>query len=169
MQTVKRMKPLHCHPCTEPISLLTGNLYFNEWSLWLISSKVWVYRSMHAHCWIARIQAQREPRKRKCTINTMYLRATYVNVTKMESYLPSGGWYLCSNIQLRRRKGFVTREVGEKEGGGVGALLSCLGCDIEYSDGGGRIQLTPFHALFFLQPLASSLKQMGVEWEEDGG
>lgn len=33
--------------------------------------------------------------------------------------------------------------------GGVGALQNGSGCDVEYSDGGGRIQLTPFHAFFF--------------------
>lgn len=56
-----------------------------------------------------------------------------------------------------------------EEGDGWG-VRSGSGCDVEYSDGGGKIQLTPFHPFFFfLQPLASSLKHMGREEKEDGG
>lgn len=46
------------------------------------------------------------------------------------------------------------------DGGGwgeKGGLQSGSGCDMEYSDGGGRIQLTPFHAFF----AAPCMKHMG--------
>lgn len=44
---------------------------------------------------------------------------------------------------------------------GGGLLQRGSGCDMEDSDGGGKIQLTPFHA--FLQTSTSSLKHMARE------
>lgn len=44
-------------------------------------------------------------------------------------------------------------EVGERRRRGV---QSGSGCDMEYSDGGGSIQLTPFHFLFFFSFLSAS-------------
>lgn len=48
-------------------------------------------------------------------------------------------------------------------GGKRGDLESGSGCDVEYSDGGGWIQLTLFQASSFFAAFASFLKHMGRE------
>lgn len=59
-------------------------------------------------------------------------------------FLPSGGWYLCSNIQLKRRQGFVGGGYFGGWGGGDAEWFR-----VWYGVQWWRIQLTPFHA--FLQ------------------
>lgn len=83
-----------------------------------------MYQGLQIHCcWVARMCSHMAPRKRKRTINSTYLRATYVSVTQTQWHVPSGGWYLCSNIQLRRRQGFVMGEDRERRGGCWGEWL----------------------------------------------
>lgn len=168
MQTVKRMKPLHCHPCTEPISLLTGNLCFNEWSLWLISSKVWVYRSMHAHCWIARIQAQRA--KKEEMHNKHHVFKSYIRQCDKNGVISA----FRRLISLFKYSAEAEERICDARGWGEGGRW--CGGSVELLRVWYRVQwwrredtADSFSCSFFLQPLASSLKQMGVEWEEDGG
>lgn len=97
----------------------------------------------------------------------VFFKNTYVNVTKNKLNLPSGG--LISLFKYSA-EGFVMGEVGEEEEEEEG-VQGGSGCDVEYSDGGGGIQLTPFLFLFsfLLQAPASSLKHMAREQKEDGG
>lgn len=122
--------------------------------LWLMSGKVWVYRFMCAYCcWLDCNFLQREPRKQKYAICATCLRATCVIVTKMKQYLPSQCRERCSNNQLRRRQGFVIKEVWGEEGG-FGEWLR-VWCGVQWwrrVDTADSVSTL----FFFLQPLLLS-------------
>ena len=106
----------------------------------------------------------------------MYSTATYVNVTKKKQNTAISAFgRLISLFKYSAEEepricdggGWGEEEEEEEEEGG--GVQSGSGCDMEYSDGGGNIQLTPFHFLFFFLPLlASSLRHMGKRVGSDG-